>query len=146
MVDNDYGTFKLDDRTVYIKIPGNPVTKKNSQKICYKYVGGKKVPFISPSDTYRHYKEFAGFYIKDIGIDYPVNVKTVFYMETRRKVDLSNLIEAAHDIMVECGCLADDNYKIIQSVDGSRVYYDKANPRTEIWITPATEGENGPNN
>jgi hypothetical protein len=35
---------------------------------------------------------------------------------------------------VDCGILKDDNYKIIHSVDGSRVLYDKNNPRTEILI------------
>ena len=56
-------------------------------------------------------------------------------MPTKRRVDLTNLMEATHDILVHCGVLADDNSKIIVSVDGSRVEYDKNNPRTEIEIT-----------
>ena len=48
---------------------------------------------------------------------------------------MTNLMEATHDILVHCGVLADDNSKIIVSVDGSRVEYDKNNPRTEIEIT-----------
>ena len=55
-------------------------------------------------------------------------------MPTRRRVDLTNLMEAAHDVLVAAGILADDNNTIIVSVDGSRVLYDKANPRTEIFI------------
>lgn len=70
-------------------------------------------------------------------IDYPVNVKAVFYMQTKRKVDLTNLHEALHDILVKYGVLEDDNFKIIQSTDGSRVSYDKWNPRTEVEITRA---------
>jgi hypothetical protein len=37
--------------------------------------------------------------------------------------------------MVKAGLLADDNYSIVQSMDGSRVLYDKNAPRTEIFIT-----------
>jgi Holliday junction resolvase RusA-like endonuclease len=55
-------------------------------------------------------------------------------MPTRRKVDLTNLLEAIDDVMTNAGLLADDNYTIIQSHDGSRVYYDKENPRTEVYI------------
>ena len=61
-------------------------------------------------------------------------VATVFYMPTRRRVDLTNLMEAAHDTLVAAKILADDNNTIIASVDGSRVMYDKENPRTEIFI------------
>lgn len=67
-------------------------------------------------------------------IDYPVEVKALFYMETRRRVDLTNLLEALHDVMVKYGLLKDDNNQIIVSVDGSRVLYDKDNPRTEVTI------------
>lgn len=68
-------------------------------------------------------------------IDYPVNVKCLFYMPTKRKCDLTNLLEAIDDIMVKAGLLKDDNYTIIEAHDGSRVLYDKDNPRTEIEIT-----------
>ena len=74
-----------------------------------------------------------------LGIDQPVNVAAKFYMPTRRRVDLTNLNEALHDILVNYGILTDDNAKIIVSTDGSRVYWDKENPRTEVIIT-AVEG------
>lgn len=61
-------------------------------------------------------------------------------MPTRRRVDKSNLEAAAHDVLVKYGVLADDNRDIIASTDGSRVYYDKENPRAEITIEPY-EGE-----
>ena len=44
-------------------------------------------------------------------------------------------IEAIDDIMVKSGLLADDNFTIIESHDGSRVLYDKENPRTEVYIS-----------
>lgn len=68
-------------------------------------------------------------------IECPVNVKCLFYMQTRRRVDKGNLEACIHDLLVECGILADDNRDIIAATDGSRVLYDKQNPRVEITIT-----------
>ena len=48
--------------------------------------------------------------------------------------DLTNLLEAIDDILVSYGVLSDDNFTVIVSHDGSRVYIDKENPRTEITI------------
>lgn len=56
-------------------------------------------------------------------------------MQTHRRVDLNNLLEAATDTLVSAGILEDDNSRIVVSHDGSRVYYDKENPRTVIEIT-----------
>ena len=119
--------------TIKINIPLNPVTKKNSQQILYNKRTGR--PFITPSKNYKNYEYEASFFIpKDLEIDFGVNVKCLFYMATKRKVDLTNLLEAIDDILVKCGTLADDNSTIIKSHDGSRVLYDKENPRTEIEI------------
>lgn len=114
-------------------IPLPPVTKKNNQKICINKATGKR--FISQGDRYKEFEKNCGYFLQsDKPIDYPVNVKCVYYMQTRRRVDLTNLMAATHDILVKYGILADDNFKIIVSVDGSRVDYDKVNPRTEITI------------
>lgn len=72
---------------------------------------------------------------KDNAIDYAVNVKLVYYRADNRRTDLVNLQNATLDILVDTNVLADDNYKIVCSTDGSRVYVDKDNPRTEIYIT-----------
>lgn len=120
-----------------------PVTKKNSQRIVTRYVPskGKSVPFIIPSKKYEEYEKACGYFIQPKGtkIDYPVNVACVYYMPTRRKIDLTNLMEATHDILVKYEVLADDNCQIVASVDGSRVMYDKENPRTEVTITAIDE-------
>lgn len=121
---------------IQITIPLCPYTKKNSQNIFYKTsASGKRVPFIMPSKQYKQYEKDAAIFLKPLRIDYPVNVKATFYLPTKRKVDLTNLNEALHDIMVKCGTIIDDNVSIIVSTDGSRVFYDKENPRTEIEIT-----------
>lgn len=123
-------------------IPLAPVTKKNSQQIRYRWAVEKRtgkqqrVPYIAPSQAFERYEEMALWYIpRGRHIDYPVNVQCLFYMPTRRKCDLTNLLEAIDDVMVKARLLADDDYTIIESHDGSRVYYDKDNPRTEIIIT-----------
>lgn len=116
-------------------IPLNPRTKKNSQQIMINHKTGK--PFVMQSSKYKEYEKNAGWFLKKLPkpINEPVNVKCVFYRETKIRCDLSNLLEAAMDILVEYGILADDNFNIITGFDGSRVYIDKDNPRTEIEIT-----------
>lgn len=119
---------------IEITIPLNPVTKKNSQRIirCGNYSR------IMPSKQYVQYEKDAGHFLKHCGIEdpiaEPVEVAAVFYMKTRRRVDLTNLLEAVDDVLVKYGILEDDNNHIIVSHDGSRVRYDKENPRTEITI------------
>lgn len=117
-------------------IPGAPITKKNSQRIFRNPKTGK--PFITRSAAYEDFEAAASYYLqpKPLNpIDSPVTVRCIYYMPTRRRVDLTNLMEATHDILVHCGVLADDNCRVVASVDGSRVLYDKDNPRTEIYIT-----------
>ena len=111
-----------------------PVTKKNSQQIFRKKDGGVVV---APSKAYKAYEHSAGWFLKPLGIDYPVNIKAVFYMEARRRVDITNLLSALHDVLVKYGVITDDSANIVVSVDGSRVMYDKQNPRTEVEITEA---------
>lgn len=126
---------------VNFTIPLTPVSKKNSQEIHINRKTGRR--FISPSKKYREYEEQAGWFVPVISspIDFPVNVKCLFYMPTKRKCDLTNMLEAIDDIMVKSGLLQDDNYTVIASHDGSRIYYDKENPRTEIEIKEVGESE-----
>lgn len=118
---------------VKFTVPITPVTKKNSQRIVVR--GGR--PIILPSEKYKEYEDIALWYIPKRGdpIDFPVNVKCIFYMPTNRLCDLTNHLESIDDVMVKAGLLKDDNYKIIASHDGSRVLVDKDNPRTEVEIT-----------
>lgn len=115
-------------------VPLTPVSKKNNQQIAINKATGR--PFVVPSKKYREYEKNALWFIprKQKPIDEPVNVKCLFYMPTHRRCDLTNMLEAIDDVMVAGGLLADDNYRIIESHDGSRVLYDKENPRTEVYI------------
>ena len=114
---------------------GTPVTKKNSGQIWFNKQTGK--PFIAPSKAYKAYEKDCGRQItgdKKQHIDVPVNLKCVYYMPNRRKVDLCNLLGATCDILVKFGVLADDNSAIVRGHDGSRVLVDKDTPRVEITI------------
>ena len=119
----------------------SPVPKKNSQRI----VVNRKTerPLIVQSERYGELEDVAPYYLRprpEKPIDYPVTVKCVYYMPTRRRVDTSNLDAAMHDILVKYGVLLDDNRDIIASTDGTRTFYDKDRPRVEIEISPF-EGE-----
>ena len=116
--------------TIIINIP--PITKKNHQQIFRP--NGRNYPVVVPSKQYKQYQDDAGWFIKPLGIDYPVNVRCLYYMPTKRIVDLVNLQEATLDVLVKYGAIKDDNSRIVVSMDGSRVLYDKENPRTEIYI------------
>lgn len=120
-----------------ITIPIAPRTKKNSQRI----VIAHNRPLIMPSKLYKDYEKACGEYVPRLKepISCKVNVKCLYFMPTRRKCDLNNLLEATTDMLVHYKVVEDDNYTIIASHDGSRVYYDKENPRTEIYIKKIDE-------
>lgn len=124
-----------------LQIDLTPVTKKNSQRI----IKVKGYPRIIPSKKYADYEKKAINLLKDQWqgetITEPVNVKAIFYMPTRRIIDLVNLQEALLDVLVRAGILGDDNSRIVESMDGSRVAYDKEHPRTEIVIRKASRAE-----
>lgn len=124
---------------MHFVIEGSPATKKNSQQIV-RGKGGR--PVLVQSARYKAYEKLAVTQLcaqmegmeEYLPIENPVEVVCKFYMQTRRLVDLTNLLECADDVMVRAGVLADDNSRIIVSHDGSRVMYDKEHPRTEIDI------------
>ena len=122
---------------IKIIIPITPITKKNSQQIVINKATGR--PFVMPSKNYKEYEKQAGWYIdkRNANINVPVNIKCLFFMPTKRRVDLANLISAAMDLLVHYGVIEDDNCNIVVSNDGSRVYYDKEHARTEIYIERA---------
>ena len=130
-------------------IPLNPRPKKNEHRIagsgpkcpvCKKYKkqfvrnGSKTTEFAFQAARFLHPKPQ-----KPIG----GAVRLVYrcYRETRHRVDDLNLYEALDDLLVKEGVLADDNINIVRSRDGSRCFYDKANPRAEIYIFSYNEEE-----
>ena len=123
-------------------IPLDPRTKKNHQMI----VGtGARCPvckkparqFIRQGKANTEYAFRAVQYLQpkpEAPITAPVKLVYRLFMKTRRKVDDLNLYAALDDILVTSRILADDNISIIRSRDGSGVFYDRENPRAEVYI------------
>lgn len=113
-------------------IPIEPVTKKNHSQV----VMIKGRPIVLPSKPYQEYEKKCKQYVPKINepINYPINLKCHFYKGTHRKCDLTNLLQAVCDILVKYKILEDDDYSIVSTTNGSEVFYDKENPRTEIYI------------
>lgn len=143
--EGEYFRLIIDDNMIFNKLKneslmhltlyGNPATKKNSMQIYKNKKTGQS--FLSQSARYKEYakdcgRQITGKYKK--GIDYPINLKCVYYRKTKHRVDLTNLLAATCDILTDYGVIADDNYKIVKSHDGSRVLFDKDRPRVEIEI------------
>lgn len=117
-------------------IPIEPRSKKNSQQICIN--SRTKRPFVKQNEKYVQFEKDCGSFLNDYyddPINYPVNVECVFYRSTKIRCDLVNLQEAILDVLVKYGILADDNFNIVATMDGSTVLIDKNNPRIEITIT-----------
>lgn len=139
---DENGNVKLTDAGIefYSKIiiPLTPRTKKNSQQIRKNHVTGQR--FVAPSNTFLVYQNQCFPYLYQMrsnadALPYPLNIKCLFYMPTKRRVDLVNLLEAIDDILVHYKIIVDDSAAHIGGHDGSRVLYDKENPRTEIYFS-----------
>lgn len=126
-------------------IAGNPRPKKNNMRPARRKNGSL---MLIQSQNYLDYANAAAPQLQaqlqknhHDAIADAVNVQMIFYRSDRRRTDLVNLENAVLDILVQANILADDNYNIVTAMDGSRVYYDKYNPRTEITISPISGGE-----
>lgn len=117
-----------------IKIPLMCRSKKNSQNIIVNPRTRK--PMIIQSKLYREFEQECGYYLLKYkkNISTPVNLKCTFYVKDKRKRDIVNLLNAIQDILVKYGVIADDNYNIVKSVDGSRIIYEKGREETIIEI------------
>ena len=117
-----------------IKIPLMCRSKKNNQSIIVNPRTHK--PMIIQSKLYKEFEQECGYYLLKYkkNISTPVNLKCTFYVKDRRKRDIVNLLNAIQDILVKYGVIADDNYNIVKSVDGSRIIYEKGREETIIEI------------
>ena len=116
-----------------IIIPIAPRTKKNHSRVVMR----GKYPKVLPSEQFEEFQEDCFPYLyqyRGLKIDYQINLKCTFYQDANRVVDLCGYLQAIQDILVHYEILKDDNIRIVQSVDGSRVFTDKQSPRVEIEI------------
>lgn len=148
-------------------LPGQPITKKNSQEIvlipvrrkleepvaerdccskCRRPLFGRddsKRPIIVPSAAYKAWSTGLGYIANRIHVDHDtpleglVTVKALFYCQHRGHGDLNNYTAALADWLEACQILKND--KLIASWDGSRVLIDKYKPRVEVTISAFLE-------
>lgn len=123
-------------------IPLDPRTKKNHMTIagtgpkCPK-CGKRKKQFVRQGAAHSKYAFESAQYLNPRPrepIDGEVHIIYILYMQTHRRVDDLNLYASLDDILVNEKILKDDSIKHIRNRDGSRVLYDKENPRAEIYI------------
>lgn len=124
------------NNTIKIEIPLLCRSKKNSQQIFKNRYTGKT--FITQSELYKQFEKDCYYFLKDyigMNIDYPINFKCEIIVPDRKKRDITNLLNAIQDILVKYNVLADDNYNIISSLDGSKIIYEKGVENIKIEIT-----------
>ena len=133
-------------------IPLDPRTKKNHQTIAGKgprcpKCGKRQKQYIRQGHANTEYSAKAARFLfpkPREPISGQIHIVYRLYMQTRRRVDDLNLYAALDDILVAEGIIRDDSIKYIRNRDGSRVLYDKENPRAEIYIYDyIEEGEHG---
>lgn len=129
----------MDNKSLNFVIYAEPRSKKNSQQVAMNPKTHR--PFITQSKAYKDFSKevvkqirMNGYAPKEL-IDYPINIKYVFYKGSRRLCDGLNLSAAMDDILTGI-VIEDDHRDIVIGHDGTRVYYDKENPRVEVTITP----------
>lgn len=130
------------EKAYHFVIYAEPRSKKNSQQIAFN--PKTKRPFVTQSNAYKAFTKevikqirMNGFAPKE-PINYPINIKYVFYKSSRRLCDGLNLSAAMDDILTQARVIDDDHRDIVAGHDFTRVYYDKDNPRVEVTITPLT--------
>jgi Holliday junction resolvase RusA-like endonuclease len=118
-----------------ITLPDTIRSKKNSKQIIM--VGGKNVkrrPLLVPSKAYQKWEKqarrAARMQYRGEPLPGPVSVAVRVYYKGRQP-DLSGCLESIGDCL-EGICWVDD--KQIVSWDGSRLYHDLKNPRTEVVV------------
>lgn len=127
----------MDYSTINFTLKGNVPSKKNSRNIvCF----GRR-PVSLPNNRYKEWHEEAEYQIvKQLEnmtfetIKLCKQLAVVFYVNSRRKFDLSNKFESVADLLVDCKVLEDDNVYVVPDV---RIIFggvDKENPRAEIII------------
>jgi hypothetical protein len=130
-------------------IPLDTRTKKNHMSIAgtgpkCPACGKRKRQFVRQGNANTQYTMLAARYLQPKPKT-PIseNVWLVYkvYTKTRMLVDDLNLYASLDDLLVKEKILKDDNRNIIRSRDGSRVLYDKDNPRAEIYIYRYREEE-----
>lgn len=130
-------------------IPLDPRTKKNHMTIAgsgprCKECGKRKKQYVRQGHANTQYSARAAQYLHPKPrepLECEIYVVYHLYMQTHRRVDDLNLYASLDDLLVSERIIRDDSIKYIRCRDGSRVFYDKENPRAEIYIYEYREEE-----
>lgn len=115
-----------------IVLPGQPITKKNSQQII-RLPNGKRR--IKPSKAFLAYEKeclVALYGYQGHKFTEACCIRAVYYLKDARRPDINNLQAATADILQKAGIISDD--KLVEHWDGSRRVIQSANPRVDIYI------------
>jgi len=129
-------------------ITGDTIIKKNHRPIYINRATGKR--FLGKSKRLSDYETWAVTCLKEGIVEYwegmisgelpgfklfpikePIQITYKFYCKTKRRVDVSNLIEAPQDCLVKADIISDDS--IIERIIAEK-FYDKKNPRCVLFI------------
>ena len=121
-------------------IYGDCASKKNNKRIVLNRKTNKPM-VISSKKAIKWYtnaiKQMQIDHVKKHKFNDKLNAKILIYRKDKRggPGDLNNFIQAPLDLLVSYGVIEDDNRNIIYSTDGSRLLYDKENPRVEVELS-----------
>jgi len=125
-------------KMIHLRIYGQTPSKKSSQQI----IKVKDKVRIIPNKKYNEWIHTTVKQLKDQKeekqfetINEPVAVKCLVYRLTKRKIDLTNMLQSVHDALEAAGIVKDDF--LIESIDGSRriLGVEKGEERAEIFIS-----------
>jgi Holliday junction resolvase RusA-like endonuclease len=121
-------------KEIKITLPFAPRTKKNHSQVIRLGSSFKVLPSKAYIALEKQCCKYLAMNWKQATIDTPINLECHFYKEADRKGDLVGYLQAIQDILVKANVIADDNHKIVESTDGSRVHLDRDNARIEVII------------
>ena len=109
---------------IQLIVYGNPITKKNARPIYIKSDGKR---FIGKSKALADYEADILMQLlqqrqelKKENLAFPISarccIKYSVYLNSNRKRDCTNIVEAAQDALVKAGIITDDNYTILNPV------------------------------
>lgn len=130
-------------KKIIIILPFLAIPKKNSQRIIYNKAKGRTM--IIQNERYLEFEKLCKPFMAQysgLKINEPVNLKATIYVPDRRRRDLVNYLEGLQDVLVKHEVIADDNYNVIESVDGSRMIYEKGKQMTILEIEGRNHEEN----
>ncbi len=135
------------DSRVFVWIPGNVPSLKNSKRIITIPVekgSSKRRPMLVPSKTHEKYcKQTFIHWICNkqrfrravLGLGKPLRIDFLFVRGSRHRFDYTNALDTIQDLMVEHGWIPDDNAD--ELLPGLKPYrYDKAKPGVLISVKP----------